>query len=93
MLDAAKIVIERIQDFGMRFLEVESALDDTRNKMQKLRTTTASDGRSIITAAKNLLKAGARENKKKKGVTEMEGTVFLEAENQPQKSLQQPQDE
>ena len=93
MMDAANIVIERIQDFGMRFLEVESALDDTRNKMQKLRTTTASDGRSIITAAKNLLKAGARENKKKKGVTEMEGTVFLEAENQPQKSLQQPQDE
>lgn len=93
MMDAANIVIERIQDFGMRFLEVESALDDTRNKMQKLRTTTASDGRSIITAAKNLLKAGARENKKKKGVTEMEGTVFLEADSQPQKSLQQPQDE
>ena len=93
MMDAANIVIERIQDFGMRFLDVESAMGDTLKKMSLLRTTTASDGRSIITAAKNLLKAGARENKKKKGVTEMEGTVFLEADSQPQKSLQQPQDE
>ena len=92
MMDAANIVIERIQDFGMRFLEVESALDDTRNKMQRLRTTTASDGRSIITAAKNLLKAGARENKKKKGVTEMEGTVFLDSDTPSSISIDQPID-
>ena len=92
MMDAANIVIERIQDFGMRFLDVESAMGDTLKKMSLLRTTTASDGRSIITAAKNLLKAGARENKKKKGVTEMEGTVFLDSDTPSSISIDQPID-
>ena len=80
MMDAANIVIERIQDFGTRFLDVESSMNDTIKKMSALKTTTASDGRSIITAAKNLLKAGARENKKKKSVTDMQDSVFLESE-------------
>ena len=89
MMDAANIVIERIQDFGTRFLDVESSMNDTIKKMSALKTTTASDGRSIITAAKNLLKAGARENKKKKSVTDMQDSVFLESEpNQEQISVQ-----
>ena len=92
MMDAANIVIERIQDFGMRFLEVESALDDTRNKMQKLKTTTASDGRSIITAARKLISVGAKENKKKKGVAEMEGTVFLDSDTPSSISIHKPTD-
>ena len=89
MMDAANIVIERIQDFGTRFLDVESSMNDTIKKMSALKTTTASDGRSIITAARNLLKAGARENKKKKSVADMQDSVFLESEpNQEQISVQ-----
>ena len=91
MMDAANIVIERIQDFGMRFLDVESAMNDTLKKMAGLKITTANDGRSIITAARNLLKAGARENKKKKGVADMEGSVFLDQETQPDKAIGQSQ--
>lgn len=85
MMDAANILIERVQDFGIRFLDVEAAMNDTLKKMSSLKTTTAQDGRSIITAARNLLKAGARENKKKKGVTDMEGTVFLDTDSLPNK--------
>lgn len=80
MMDAANIIIERVQDFGTRFMDVEASMNDTLRKMTSLKTTTANDGRSIITAARNLLKAGAKENKKKKSVTDMEGTVFLDGE-------------
>ena len=45
-------------------------MNDTVNKMAKLRITTAQSGPGIITAARNLLKAGARENKKKKPLRE-----------------------
>ena len=82
MMDAANILIERVQDFGIRFLDVEAAMNDTLKKMSGLKTTTANDGRSIITAARNLLKAGAKENKKKRGVADMEGTVFLDSDYQ-----------
>ena len=78
MMDAANTVIERVQDFGMRFSEVESSMNDTIKKMTKLKITTAESGPSIITAAKNLLKAGAKENKKKKTLTEMDDSMFLE---------------
>ena len=81
MMDAANILIERVQDFGIRFAEVENAMNDTLHRMTALKTTTASGGRSIITAAKNLIKAGARENKKKKAVADMEGTVFLDSDS------------
>ena len=63
MMDAANTVIDRVQDFGIRFMDVESSMNDTLKKMAKLKITTAESGASIITAAKNLLKAGARENK------------------------------
>ena len=64
MMDAANTVIERVQDFGTRFQDVESSMNDTIKKMNRLKITTADSGQSIITAAKNLLKAGARENKR-----------------------------
>ena len=79
MMDAANTVIDRVQDFGLRFMEVESSMNDTLKKMTKLKITTADSGPSIITAARNLLKAGAKENKKKKSLTEMDDTVFLES--------------
>ena len=79
MMDAANTVIDRVQDFGMRFMDVESSMNDTLKKMTRLKITTADSGPSIITAARNLLKAGAKENKKKKSLTEMDDTVFLES--------------
>ena len=80
MMDAANTVIERVQDFGTRFQEVESSMNDTLRKMNRLKITTADSGPSIITAARNLLKAGARENKKKKSLEEMDDSMFLEAD-------------
>ena len=78
MMDAANTVIDRVQDFGLRFMDVEESMYDTIKKINKLKITTADSGPSIITAAKNLLKAGARENKKKKALEEMDNTMFIE---------------
>ena len=80
MIDAANTVIDRVQDFGLRFMDVESSMNDTLKKMGKLKITTAESGPSIITAAKNLLKAGARENKKKKALDEMDDSMFIDAD-------------
>ena len=80
MMDAANTVIERVQDFGQRFIDVESSMNDTIKKMSKLKITTADSGPSIITAARNLLKAGAKESKKKKSLTEMDQSMFIEGE-------------
>lgn len=79
MMDAANVVVERVQDFGMRFIDVETSMNNTMEKMTKLKVSTAESGRSIITAAKGLLKAGAKENKKKKSLDEMDNTVFIES--------------
>ena len=80
IMDAANTVIERVQDFGVRFLDVEASMHDTIRKINKLKITTADNGPSIITAAKNLIKAGARENKKKKSLSEMDDSMFLDAD-------------
>ncbi len=80
MMDAANTVIDRVQDFGIRFTDVESSMNDTLRKMSKLKITTADSGASIITAARKLLKAGAMENKKKKSLAEMDDSMFLEAD-------------
>ena len=80
MMDAANTVIDRVQDFGLRFMEVESSMNDTVKKMKKLKITTGDGGPSIITAARNLIKAGARENKKKKSLAEMDESMFIEGE-------------
>ena len=78
MIDAANLVVERVQDFGVRFQDVESGMNDTLKKMQKLKITTADGGPSIITAAKRLVKAGASENKKKKSLGEMDDAALVE---------------
>ena len=80
MMDAANTVIDRVQDFGIRFMDVESSMNDTIRKITKLKITTADSGPSIITAARNLLKAGARENKKKKSLTEMDDSMFIDTD-------------
>ncbi len=78
MMDAANTIIDRVQDFGVRFMDVEDSMNDTVRKITKLKITTADSGPSIITAAKKLLQAGAKENKKKKSLSEMDDTVFIE---------------
>ena len=80
MIDAANMVIERVQDFGMRFMDVESSMSDAVKKITKLKITTSESGQSIITAAKKLLKAGARENRKKKTLDEMDESIFIDAD-------------
>ena len=81
MMDAANTVIDRVQDFGIRFQDVETSMNDTVKKMAKLKITTAGSGASIITAARNLLKAGAKENKKKKSLADMDDSLFLESDS------------
>ena len=49
-------------------------------KISKLKITTADSGPSIITAAKNLIKAGAKENKKKKSLNDMNDSLFIETD-------------
>ena len=82
MMTAANTIIDRVQDFGIRFMDVESSINDAVKKITKLKITTADSGSSIITAAKNLLKAGAQENKKKKSLAEMDNSMFIESEPQ-----------
>ncbi|MDO4496637.1 MAG: DNA recombination protein RmuC [Bacteroidales bacterium] len=81
MMKAAQTIIERVQDFGMRFADVEASANDTITKINKLKITTAQSGSSIITAAKNLLKAGAQENKKKKSLAELDDSKFIDSES------------
>ena len=88
MMDAANTVIDRVQDFGARFMDVESSMNDTLRKMKKLKVTTGESGPSIITAAKNLLKAGARENKKKKSLAEMDESMFIEGDTTTTETLE-----
>jgi len=85
VMDAANVVIDRVQDFGIRFSEVESSMNETVRKIARLKITTADSGPSIITAARNLLKAGARENKKKKSLSDLDDSMFLESESCPEK--------
>ena len=78
MMNAANTIIERVQDFGVRFMEVESSVSDTVKKINKLKITTGASGQSIITAAKHLLSAGAQENKRKKSLADMDDSMFIE---------------
>ena len=82
MMDAANTVVERVQDFGQRFSEVEQSMHDTIRKIDRLKITTAASGPSIITAARNLLKAGARENKKKKSLSQIDDSMFIDSETE-----------
>ena len=59
MIDAANLIIERVQEFGKRYLDVESSMHDVIKKMDSLKIITADRGVSIITAAKKLVTAEA----------------------------------
>ena len=83
MINAANQVIDRVQDFGVRFMDVETSMNDTIKKMTKLKITTADSGPSIITAARKLLKAGAKENQRKKTLAEMDESIYIESDDAP----------
>lgn len=83
MIEAANQVIDRVQDFGVRFMDVETSMNDTIKKMTKLKITTADSGPSIITAARKLLKAGAKENQRKKTLAEMDESIYIESDDAP----------
>ena len=56
-------------------------MHDTVSSINKLKITTAEEGKSIITAARNLIKAGARENRKKRSIADQDDVMFLDAES------------
>lgn len=68
MMQCANTLVERVQLFAERFAKVGDLLDKTRRGFDELTTSTAPSGPSITTAARNLLKFGAQENKKKKSL-------------------------
>ena len=68
MMQCANTLVERVQLFAERFAKVGEMLDKTRRSFDDLNTVTAPSGPSITTAARNLLKFGAQENKKKKSL-------------------------
>lgn len=80
MIKYANQIVDRTQDFALRFNDVESKMRDTVKSMDKLKITTADGGTSIITAARNLISAGARENKKKKSLSDSSSDIFIESE-------------
>lgn len=88
MMDAANSVIDRVQDFGIRFMDVESSMNDTIKKISKLKITTADSGPSIITAARKLLSAGAKENKNKKTLAEMDDSMFIDSDQSAMLSVE-----
>ena len=83
MIKAANMVIERTQDFASRFADVESKMNATVKSMNQLKITTSDSGASIITAAKTLISAGARENKKKKSILDSaeDAPLYLESDS------------
>ena len=82
MIKAANTIIDRTQDFASRFADVENKMNATVKSMNQLKVTTADSGASIITAAKSLITAGARENKKKKSIlTTEDAPLYIESED------------
>lgn len=66
MMKTANEIVNRVQMFYERFMAVDEQLRRTREAFDKLKTNTAPTGPSIVTAANNLLKFGAKENPKRK---------------------------
>lgn len=80
MIKQANLIVERTQDFAARFATVEGKMRDTVKAMDQLKVTTSEGGPSIIRAARQLVAAGARENKKKKSLDALETSIFIESD-------------
>lgn len=66
IMKVADEVVNRVQMFYERFLDVEDQLEKTRKAFDSLKTNTSPSGKSIITAASKLLDYGAKENPRRK---------------------------
>lgn len=78
MIDSANTVIERVQDFAIRFQDVDDSMHKVIKKLEDFKITTADSGKSIITAARKLIKAGGQENKKKVSIEKIKESMFVE---------------
>lgn len=90
MIEAANRMVERVQDFGVRFMDVETAAQATIKKISELKKSTADSGQSIITAARQLIKAGAQESKKKKSLADIGESMFIDTDDTLILPLEQP---
>jgi DNA recombination protein RmuC len=79
MMAAANLIIDRTQDFNKRFREVEDKMRDAVSSIEDLKITTGEKGKSIITAARKLIDAGARVNRKKSQLDE-DNALFIEGD-------------
>lgn len=77
MIDCANLIIDRVQDFATRFKEVDTSMHTVIDKLNKFKISAAPSGKSIITAARALVKSGGQENKNKVSLTKVE-TLFVE---------------
>lgn len=66
MMKAANTVIDRVQMFYERFAKVDDMLTKTQEAFRDMKNISASSGKSVEVAARNLLKFGAQENPKRK---------------------------
>ena len=66
IMKVADEVVNRVQMFYERFLDVEDQLEKTRKAFDSLKTNTSPSGKSIITAASKLLDHGAKQHPKRK---------------------------
>ena len=81
MVKCANTIIERVELFATRFNEVEKSMQGTIKKMDDLKIVTADRGQSIITAAKGLIKAGAKVKPNKKGESVFDGLEYVDEDS------------
>ncbi len=77
IMKAASNIIDRVQNFAERFARVDEMLTKTRKAFDDVNTVTATSGQSITTAARQLLKYGAQENRKKKSLSAASPAIEL----------------
>lgn len=65
-MKTANMIVDRVQSFYERFLEVEKQLNKTQEAFTELKNISGPSGKSIEVAASRLLKFGAQESPKRK---------------------------
>ncbi len=66
IMQLANLMVDRVQLFAERMNEVRRQFEKTSEAFEKVQASTADNGQSIITTARQLLKMGAIENPKRK---------------------------
>lgn len=62
IIKEANVIVQRVQDFYTRMMDVEDKFQKTHDAFNKLNVTLSPMGRGIITSAKKLIKYGAKED-------------------------------